>query len=83
MPAANANAKVDRPGCDRSRCGPAMVDERRWDRNHRRLVVLLPTLDAAAVKRELATAAGGLPVGRGLTSVGMTFCRPRELHFCF
>jgi hypothetical protein len=26
------------------------------------LVVLLPTLDAAAVKRELGTAAGGLPV---------------------
>src|SRR5262249_56243718 len=26
------------------------------------LVILLPTLDAAAVKRELGTAAGGLPV---------------------
>ena len=36
------------------------------------LVVLLPTLDAAAVKRELLTAAGGLPVLLwGLGAVGM------------
>jgi len=36
------------------------------------LVVLLPTLDAPSVKRELATAAGGLPVVLwGLGAVGM------------